>query len=668
MTTNFIVHDLGSKQIRVLFDYPVDGADDLLYYSITAVSSAPIFLPIINAVEYYDADSLSVVLTLSDNFTNGKTYACTITGLVARNASPVSNVSVDFISNDYDPPKILGAYQSIHNCIDILCDRSVGANSTTAMASIALPDGSSPTPMLLVPWTSAIPSNTVRFTLNGATDSSSYIIQYSNIIDAQFNTSVNGNVELSIGYVISAYNDLLQARITKVIFTNLINTPGKLVSFIRVYFNCNMNGGDVLNTGNWNLTQNGSSISIVSIYAPFIFGVTNFASSANCDVVNDEFTWFVDLQVNADTNYPILVSVSASSEDNTSVTNPSLTVKSNVANGPPNTLSVRTFDNSVCLRTFGEFLLYDGTPISLLNSNMEPVSSNLSISASSTFSNILFALNNLINAYSIHVGTSNFSAVHIVTDTVNTVSFSNCASLLNLDHLIYKANLFVSIYNNHVSSSVYHTMEDSGPQKVTLDAAVDLGSLIAVLNSTISMFVLHNSSGFNTNPSNGVRPAVLSMHIYPGSGVFNAPLNDLITINTSGLTNNNVYEIMMNGFNIYYDNTNGGKKCFNFGEISGDFVGVNNVPVLVSSIPRSGMNLTYQTSMILTDAIELYFSKSMTNQSLFSSNFSVSGGLVLNDAYWINDKCISVCVSNMSNIQYSVGATGLYDLYENPVL
>ena len=249
------VHDIGSREIRIRFDVSVVGAESPSSYVLAAAPG--VHVPTIAAVHYYDADLTSVRLVLDTALCHGQTYSCQVLGLYSSGGNPVTTAPFSFSATDVDCPRVLGAYQSLRGCIDIVCDRPVGLTSVAAAAAL---DGAGPsTTMTLVPWTSAIPENTVRFSYASA-PGAGYSITFSDIVDVSGNACASGTIDLTLAYKPSVYADLVQAQSIRTFVADVSNATRFSTAVLRMFFNCPMLNSDIVNAANWTIYQSGPHI------------------------------------------------------------------------------------------------------------------------------------------------------------------------------------------------------------------------------------------------------------------------------------------------------------------------------------------------------------------------------------------------------------------------
>src|SRR5262249_45834158 len=99
-----------------------------------------------------------------------------------------------------------------------------------------------------------------------------------------------------------------------------------------------------------------------------------------------------------------------------------------------------------------------------------------------------------------------------------------------------------------------------------------------------------------------------------------------------------------------------------------DFVGSAHRPSLASVVPKLGLVREDDGISFESDTVEFYFSKSMREEALNSSNIIITGGsLQSRTALWVNSQMASVEVIQMQTISYNAQAINLYDFAGNPI-
>ncbi len=786
------VHDIGSKQIRVKFNAPMASADDVGAYELTSVVGGASPVPTIIAAEYYDSDRLSVALTLSASLTLGATYSCLVTGLFSDGGQPVTDQPFVFYATDVNAPIILGAYQSLRGCVDLIFDRDVAQTSSSATATLTGPTES--LLMTLVPWAVGRPENAIRMTfvseLSGP--SGPWSVDFDDVYDASGNLS-SGTIGLSLAYDASTFSDLKQATITHAHVVDVSNAAEFSVATMRVFFNCPMLESDVLNESKWHCYQDGahaaadldnevtssdasdlssllilaneiktrlnahflshahtvtdiknivteptatdldtvctllldeedtlishleqipehkyqdylnqinkvslpdlaSAISIANLikakfnnhiqsnyilslsnsYTP-LDKISNFASSSNAAAVSDPYTWYADLHFSTNvTHADFFLSVDTiNSEDAGSSLSvsypPGIQILS--AASDPSLLSVSPLVRGAAVRMQSgvEICYADSALLTQTNSRLLA-----QIRTMSSLPNALWALNNAIQAYSMHISDPSLSpytgAGHPILDTVNTVSISDFAQVMDLSDIIDKANAFKEKLSSHMISTPFHYGND---EAIDAPVASDLDSLSNLIEVMQNRLTNHNSSGLYPNGSTS--PDLPIYHDFPGKGVVSVGVKDMIMIEASGFKNNVSVSLTMPVSKIWWDNYTNTSVRVVPGRITTNFTGIDTPPVLVSAVSRPGINPENLDPYILSDSVELYMSKPMqslvimleSDPSMPYVSITGSPNPFLLEASWLNSRVASVRVSRMNTASYSVGAFGFQDLAGN---
>ena len=742
------VHDLGSREIRVLFDVPVAEAESFTYL----MTSSGGYVPMISNVSFYDADMMSVKITFEMALTNGQSY-----NLQVVDGSPVTTTPFTFMATDRDGPRILGAFQSLRGCVDVVCDRIVAPTSMSAVANLVAPAGS--VPMSIVVPTPGQSLNVVRFRFGSAPADSEFSIQYSNITDVPQNPCVAGEVPLTLAYDVnpaSAFADLTRARAVFAQVADVNNADGFSTATIRVFFNCPMLATDVLDDLKWAVEQDSTSLGFSDAYDP-VGRIVNFASTANAPFVTDQHTWFVDLHVGSNsTAYPFKISFDAllhpiRSEDGMS-TVPTGFIMANPVVAPPGVMSISSSLRGAVVRadcnikTWEEdaTLLVDtpnvSTTIAVGSSgfslpqptvnvvstiNFPPAGSlwiatsdgmvrvdytgtsgtdsfigctggtgvmgiggtvdsitvaatpHAAVSLSSSLPTMLWAFNNILHAYSVHIGDPSLfpflAAGHEALDTVNTVDPGDYATTMNLSTLITKANVFKAKLTAHMTSETFHYGQDVGVDSID---AFDTASLINLLSDLRDRVTRHNLSALYPRsfgfPEAGMIPSYPMFHSFPGVGTISASLKDLIVVSLDGGLNGSTLTLDVPISKSWRNNHLGIVDKISYGKIRDGFTVVDSFPVMTSAVARPGYSLTVQGPYLLSDIVQLYLSKPMRKQVLtIGTNITIVGGsLSATDAGWLNDRTIFVQVSNMADIPYFISCpadlvSGLRDVAGN---
>jgi hypothetical protein len=160
---DYIVHPLTERSVRVYFQDIISpsAAAIISYYNL--VSITPGFLPSIVSITPYSTDGRQYQISFDNPISYSATYSLVIDGLVSVNGFSVTTAGHNFTATISGGPVILGAFLSIRECIDVVFDRDVGPYSIGATGTLS--NGVLAVPMVQVPWSSAIPSKNLRFTI-----------------------------------------------------------------------------------------------------------------------------------------------------------------------------------------------------------------------------------------------------------------------------------------------------------------------------------------------------------------------------------------------------------------------------------------------------------------------------------------------------------------------
>lgn len=262
-TFDFLVHVLGPRRIRVLFDQPVtDLALVLSSYSLSTSAPLTSILPPIIGASFYDETRRSVVLQTSLSLTSGVSYSIQCFGIGSLNGLGVTTLSRTFVANAPDPPRAIGAWQSTRGAIDVRFDRDVGQYSAAATASIRSSSASpgSGVAMTQLAWSGQpnIPGDTLRFTYPpGMASADSYSVDYVGVVDVSSNVGA-GPVKLDLALrspLPYNYTKLRQIQLVDAYISD-VSSDFLQAGMLRVVLNCPP--VDAENLANWNITQFGA--------------------------------------------------------------------------------------------------------------------------------------------------------------------------------------------------------------------------------------------------------------------------------------------------------------------------------------------------------------------------------------------------------------------------
>jgi hypothetical protein len=459
-------------------------------------------------------------------------------------------------------------------------------------------------------------------------------------------------------------------------------------------------------------------ISFSSAYSP-LNPITNFSSSANATVVEDQFTWFADLHVSTDaTKAGFVVSLfGIRSEDLASTVTDSIFAEPVV--NPPAVMSVARSFRGATIRMNCDAGVQDVEAVFLRDSDNSNSPVMASATSAASLPVLLWAFNNVLHAYKMHISDvipPFLGAKHRDPDTVNTVVAGDYATVMNLGALIIKANAFKAKFGAHTTSATYHWGQDVAIDAPDASDATSLGNLISDLRTHLTR---HNAFGFEPFAysstgrvswkgiySSGVQylvndsasyngfdyvciqdsignvptdtsywrilvgitmPFAPMFHEFPGSGIVSANMWDLIVVTFDGAVNGNTLSLNMPVLESWRDNRPNIVDRIISGVIEESFEAVDNSPILTSAVARPGYSVANPSAYLLADTVELYMSKPMRNQTLIvGTNIVIAGApMSMIDAGWMNERTICVQVTNMSAVPYSVNAVGLRDVAGN---
>ena len=368
--------------------------------------------------------------------------------------------------------------------------------------------------------------------------------------------------------------------------------------------------------------------------------------------VDSPYTYFVDLKVNLDSDFPpIIIYASLMSEDVSSFINPwdygYIVARPASASAIITSHSV-SVDEWVEINADRDISVIAESPLIVTN----PRGKNLptSFSVHSSLPTLFWAFNNALEAFRCHIIPG--AAGHQVNDTENIIT-SNDYVMLPLSGAIASVNEVKLKISSHVSSAIFHYHSD--PINITAPSATDLDSLTTLILDII--FVL-SSHLVKTGP-----------HLYPGYRMISAPVRDRIKISVQGMIDGETHvisgyfqdEYVYNGLPKTPAPSDAMSK-HHLNEINLSFIGLAMRPSISSVLPVSGL-ITSENELpqFGSDHLEVYFSKPMRGVPVNSSNLPITGGLIQKESMWISPFVVSVAVTKMTTASYGVSAIGLTD-------
>ncbi len=403
-------------------------------------------------------------------------------------------------------------------------------------------------------------------------------------------------------------------------------------------------------------------LSFSTAYPPPIGSISNYSSSSNAFNVEDAYTYFVDLHVITSDHQPAMtVTTNIQSEDGFSTTNPvgySGKIIARSGSSPANLLSKSVLpDTSISIKFDREISL---PTTEILDSSQISVGVTTS-SISASIASLMWALNNLIFAYSKHIEPSN--AGHAVVDTANLVIPGDFASA-NFLVILNSANSFKDKLNSHMSSNVFHFDRDLGISDIP--NATDHDSLVSLIHKLRDEFLRHNLSGSFLSPISGIIPKYPGHHTYPGPRVFSAKLFDKLTVGYDRMQSA-AQTLLVNIMDVIHDNFGDSDVTHSttFEEV---FTGLVHKPYMASIMPEGSLYTSVNGPVFRSNNLHVFFSKRMFLTELSSSNFIITGpGVMMTNFSWLNDQVVSIVVVNTSSAVYTLEASGLFDQAGNPL-
>jgi hypothetical protein len=384
--------------------------------------------------------------------------------------------------------------------------------------------------------------------------------------------------------------------------------------------------------------------------------------------VESQFTYYADLHVNLISNkVPVSVTCTIISDDGGSSTNPSNVYYGTITAVPVNSQAsilsneVRV-DRSVSI-VFDHEMLINSDGYLSITSNESPVEIS-GINLTATLPNVVNLLNQLVFSYSYHIDPNPaINAGHLNVDTVNLVTDSNYSITPTLSDILSKVNAFAVLVNSHMSSNIWHYHAEYN--LINSPQATDFDSMITLLSEIRTKFLEHD---INVGP-----------HSYPGWIICSAPLFNRIEMKTNMMVDGSQYILDGSVKSVYRENNDGeitpgstdriaGSNIFNNFIFSSMFIGAATHPSLASVVPVTGIVETITGPRLEPDRVEVWFSKPMKQIPVDSTIVTISGGALITGACeWISYESISIQVTNMEPVSYSVSATSLTDLAGNAV-
>jgi hypothetical protein len=385
-------------------------------------------------------------------------------------------------------------------------------------------------------------------------------------------------------------------------------------------------------------------------------------------IVDSAYTYYADLHLTMNSNLvPVTLTATLTSEDGGSVTNPGDYTGSIIARqafAPAKILTSTTaIDSSVSINSDREIRLTNTGEPQILRSDGTTLVTE-SVETTTSIQALIWALNQLIYAYSLHINASpTIGAGHQATDTTNTVNVGNYVLIPSLSAAIAAANTFYVLLDHHMQSSVFHFQADN--DIVVGPLASDISTLSALVSNIRTKFLAHN-----------IR---IGPHSSAGWKVYGAPLFDTLVVNLDTMVDSSDYTLTTNLRSVYHDNAAGdpvpgspnrvlGAEFTQFLNLSVPFLGSATYPSLASALPRIGIVDTGSGIQFESDTVEVFFSKPMRQVPLNQTNlFLMGGSIVVGNASWNSPNMASIVVSNMSTVSYSLEAIGLTDEAGNVV-
>jgi hypothetical protein len=269
-TFGFMVHVLDSVTVRVVFDTEVnESALNPDSYLLLPISGVPqIFVPDVLTVKFFDSEKTSVSVSFSAPLTYTAIYSMQLTDVLSIDGRTSTASTYNFIATVQDSPLVVGAYLSDRSHLDVIFDRPVRDTSASVSARIfPILQGNILSSSVLILVSSAyIPENNIRFRIQSdLLTGDSFLIQYENVTDSSYNTSLSGQTFLDVKLPSLSpwsYADISSPSVTSAYIDKVVSAENKID--INIFFSCPMLDSDVSNTLNWTVTKEGVHLSGVS--------------------------------------------------------------------------------------------------------------------------------------------------------------------------------------------------------------------------------------------------------------------------------------------------------------------------------------------------------------------------------------------------------------------
>lgn len=395
--------------------------------------------------------------------------------------------------------------------------------------------------------------------------------------------------------------------------------------------------------------QYGPPMNTISVYSNYTIPNTTFETRG-------PYTLFADLRFIMQSNIPsVRLEATVTSEDGFSTTLPTNYTGSIVArprgSGTARVQSVLSQpEESITIAFDREIVLSESVQINESTITNVHVTTSLSVS--------MWALNNIIKAYDIHL-TWPPSIHRTPLNPIDFVAAGDYLVFTDIPNMCTAANDFKLKLNTHMTNEYVH-WQGGDFDIVQAINATDAESLSFLIQDIRRVCIDHI--------------ARVGAHWVRGYRVVSAPIHDTMIIESPVMVNGQTYTITGTLQDTYHDNLLGDPPVSsNYGYVGTDFwhtfdftttyTGLAIRPSLASAIPQIGLVGTRSGVRLESDTVEAFFSKSMRQVPLSSTTISITGGSLLQQqAEWMSkDRATIQVISMEAATLYTVLSSGLYD-------
>jgi hypothetical protein len=269
-----------------------------------------------------------------------------------------------------------------------------------------------------------------------------------------------------------------------------------------------------------------------------------------------------------------------------------------------------------------------------------------SVTPRASLPSLYFFFDHLLTAYDTFHRTQ---SEHLLADTANVVAVFPTPTL---DGVLTAANAFKGIFSGHVFSDDYHYSQDLD-NFVSIKDATNFEELAYLAGQIREKYISHVNNA--TAHSSAVELS------------FAAKLFDQLHVEFEPPRNEESYSIT--GIFPYLARDNSEDSVIiNSLNFNSSFVGVAQPPAIASALPEIGVQPTYEEGKYLKpDTVEGFISKPLRQEPLTTSNIQIPG-VVIQKFGWIDDRRLTVFLTDMEEISYNFTLSDLKDKAGNTIL